>query len=79
MVFNIGTGAPTSVNELAQKMIEIFGLDLHPVYEEAKEDERVILHSYAHTTKAKEILHFVLKKAIGAGLIEIIVSMLIKK
>jgi hypothetical protein len=33
MVFNIGTGKPTRVNELAQKMTEIFGVDLQPLHE----------------------------------------------
>jgi UDP-glucose 4-epimerase len=74
MVFNIGTGAPTSVNELAQKMIEIFGLDLHPVYEE-KEDERVILHSYADMTKTKKYLQFAAKKNLETGLREMIALM----
>jgi len=79
MVFNMGTGRPTSVNELAQKMIEISGLDLQPVYEEGKEGKGVILHSYADMNKAKEILHFVPKKAIDAGLREIIGPMLLRK
>jgi UDP-glucose 4-epimerase len=79
LVFNIGTGIPTSINELAQKMIEIFGLDLHPCYEGRREDERVILHSYADMTKAKEILHFVPKKDIDEGLREIIGTTLVRK
>jgi len=79
MVFNIGTGAPTSVNELAQKMIEIFKLDLQPIYEEGREDKSVILHSYADMTRAKEILHFVPKKGIEAGLREMIGPMLVRK
>jgi UDP-glucose 4-epimerase len=75
-VFNIGTGIPTSINDLAQKMIELFGLDLQPIYEELSEDDRVILHSYADMTKAREILHFVPKKGIETGLREIIGPML---
>jgi UDP-glucose 4-epimerase len=78
-VFNVGTGIPTSINDLAQKMIELFGLDLQPIYEEVREDDRVILHSYADMTKAKEILHFVPKKAIAVGLREIIGSMLLRE
>jgi UDP-glucose 4-epimerase len=77
MVFNIGTGKPTSVNELAQKMTEIFGLVLQPIYEAGTEDGRVILHSYADMSKTKEILHFVPKKGIETGLREIITPMLI--
>lgn len=79
LVFNMGTGRPTSTNELAQKMIQIFGLDLQPIYEEGRDDKRVILHSYADMTKSKEILHFVAKKRIEIGLREIIEPLLMKK
>jgi len=79
MVFNIGTGKPTSVNQLAQKMTEIFGLDLQPIHEGGTEDGKVILHSYADMTKAKEILHFVAKKGIEAGLREMIGSILVRE
>jgi UDP-glucose 4-epimerase len=74
-VFNVGTGTPTSVNQLAQKMIAIFGLNLQPIYEDGEEGESGILHSYADMTKAKEILHFVPKKGIEAGLKEMIRAM----
>jgi UDP-glucose 4-epimerase len=39
LVFNIGTGTPISLIQLAQKMIYLFGLELQPIYEEGKEDE----------------------------------------
>jgi UDP-glucose 4-epimerase len=72
MVFNIGTGRPTSINYLAQKMLEIFDLDLQPIYEREKVDSGIILHSYADITRAKDILHFVPKKSIESGLKDII-------
>jgi UDP-glucose 4-epimerase len=72
MVFNIGTGRPTSINYLVQKMLEIFELNLQPIYEKEEVDSGVILHSYADITRAKEILHFVPKKSIEAGLKDII-------
>lgn len=75
-VFNIGTGGPTSIKEIAQKMIEIFGLDLQPIFEEEKQDSGAIMHSYADMTKSKEVLHFVAKKGIDKGLKEIIGPML---
>ncbi len=78
-VFNIGTGVPTSISELAQKMIDIFGLDLHPIYEEGGVDNGVILHSYADMTKACNILHFVPKKAIDVGLMEMIETIALRK
>jgi UDP-glucose 4-epimerase len=78
-VFNVGTGTPTSVTQLAQKMIAIFGLNLQPIYENGEEGESGILHSFADMTKAREILHFVPKKGIEAGLKEMIRAMLIRK
>jgi len=71
-VFNVGTGKPTSINELVQKMIEIFGLDLQPIYKEKKEAEKEILISYADITMAKKTLNFVAKKSIEKGLRELI-------
>ena len=79
MIFNIGTGIPTSMNELAKKMIELSGLDLVPLYDREKADSKVILHSYAEMTRAREILHFVPKKAIDKGLREMIDPMLSRK
>ena len=70
-VFNIGTGIPTSIKELAHKMISISGLDLSPVYVEGTQDGGVILQSYADITKAKSTLHFVANKNLETGLREI--------
>lgn len=79
MIFNIGTGIPTSMNQLAKKLIKIFGLDLEPIYDREKVENKVILHSYADVTKAEEILKFVPKTAINEGLREMIDSILIQK
>ncbi|HEY9492853.1 MAG TPA: NAD-dependent epimerase/dehydratase family protein [Nitrososphaeraceae archaeon] len=78
-VFNMGTGIPTSMKELAKKMIEIFGLDMNPIYDKERVDSKVILHSYADMTKSREILHFVPKKAIDEGLRNMIDPMLIRE
>jgi UDP-glucose 4-epimerase len=78
-VFNMGTGRPTTIKELAQKMIEIFGLDRQTIFEEEKQDSGAIKHSYADMTKSKEVLHFVAKKGMDAGLREIKEQMLIGK
>jgi UDP-glucose 4-epimerase len=75
LVFNIGTGTPISLIQLAQKMIYIFGLELQPIYEEGKEDVGIIRHSYANTDRSKELLHFVAKKDIEKGLKEIAARM----
>jgi UDP-glucose 4-epimerase len=79
IIFNTGTGIPTSMNDLAKKMIKISGLDLDPIYDREKIDSKVILHSYADMTKAREILHFVPKKAIDEGLREMIDPILTRK
>jgi UDP-glucose 4-epimerase len=71
-VFNIGTGNPTSIKDLALKMIEIFGLDLQPIYKETKEDDSEIKFSYADITRAKRHLGFVTKKGLEVGLREMI-------
>jgi UDP-glucose 4-epimerase len=73
-VFNIGTGIPTSIKELAKKMIGMFGLYVQPVHKDGK-DRRGILHSYADVNKAREVLHFTPKRGIEAGLKEMIRAM----
>jgi UDP-glucose 4-epimerase len=78
-VFNVGTGIPTSINELVKKMIEIFGLDLQPIYKERKEAEKEILASFADITRAKKTLNFVAKKSIEMGLRELIEPILLRK
>jgi len=67
-VYNIATGTPTSINELATKMISISGLDIKPIYLEENPDSGVILHSYADVTKAKNVLNFVAKTNLDTGL-----------
>ena len=70
-VFNLGTGRPTSIKELAHKMIRISNIDLQPIYMAAPENRNEAIHSYADTTKSKEILGFVAKKRVETGLREI--------
>ena len=71
-IFNVGTGKPTSVKEIAQKMIRMYSLDLVPIYVEETIENKGILHSYADMSKSRNILHFVAKKGIDNGLKEII-------
>lgn len=56
-VYNIGTGRPVSVNDLAASMIRIMGLNVTPIHRDPVDGE--ILHSYADTKKAKSELGFV--------------------
>jgi UDP-glucose 4-epimerase len=74
-VFNLGTGIPTTINQLAQKMIAIFGHDLEPIYKEPIVNDAGIMQSYADMSRTKEALHFVPKKGIEIGLREIIAPM----
>jgi nucleoside-diphosphate-sugar epimerase len=60
-------------------MISISGLKLDPIYEEENQDSRVILHSYANITNAKNALHFVPKKDFETGLREIIEPLHVSK
>jgi UDP-glucose 4-epimerase len=56
-VFNVGTGIPISIHDLAQRMIRIFGIDLKPIHYGAREGD--IKYIYADTTKSKSILKFI--------------------
>lgn len=71
-VFNIGTGKPTSINEIAQKMISILGLELEPEHVEETEENKGIMNSYADITKAKKLINFVAKKGIDEGLRDVL-------
>ena len=74
-VFNVGTGTPTSIKDLARKMIAISGLKVDPINKKGKQDNGVILHSYADMTKTKRALHFFARKDLEEGLKEIIEQM----
>jgi UDP-glucose 4-epimerase len=70
-VFNVGTGISTSINELAKKMLEIYGLDLKPIHmNETSLGE--VRYSYADTKLANSYLHFRAKQTLESGLKEII-------
>ena len=71
-IFNLGTGIPTSIKEVAQKMIEIYELDIQPIYKEEPKDMKYIMHSYADIERAKQFLAFVPKKGIEIGLTDLI-------
>jgi UDP-glucose 4-epimerase len=68
--FNIGTGNPITINELARRMIRIYGLNLKPEYytkgeeENPKHNFHEIKRSYADTRKSTNLLHFTAQKNI---------------
>jgi UDP-glucose 4-epimerase len=52
---NVGTGSPITINELAEKITRVFGLDnIEPIYQEAKKGD--ILFSLADTRRLRHIL-----------------------
>jgi UDP-glucose 4-epimerase len=75
--FNIGTGIPISINDLAQRMIRIFGIDLEPIYYEAKEGD--IKYIYADTKKSKSILKFIAIEEIESCLKQILKQSFLQK
>lgn len=75
-IFNVGSGRPVSIMELATQMIKIAGLDLEPVFHEAKEGD--ILHSHADTTKSAEVLHFIANEKLHAALERVMKPMLFR-
>jgi UDP-glucose 4-epimerase len=69
--FNVGTGSPVSINELAKKMVRIFGLDnIELIYREAKKGD--ILFSLADTRRLKHILKAEAKRNIDYELMKIV-------
>ena len=76
-VFNVGTGIPTSISDLAQQMITISGLNLEPVYELANKVE--IMNSYADITRSKNILKFIPKSHLESDLKDLMDSVTINK
>lgn len=69
-VFNVGTGRPVSINEVASGMLQAAGLDLQPVHAPKKDGD--IVHSYADIRKARDRLGFVAVRDIRSDLKEMI-------
>jgi UDP-glucose 4-epimerase len=67
-VYNIGTGKPIKIKDLARLMIKIFKLDLEPIFAEQKEGD--LMNSYADITKSKDELRFIANENINSGLKE---------
>jgi len=67
-VFNIGFGAPTSLNELAKYVLELAGLNLEILYDKPRFGD--IKGTFANISKAKKLLgykpHFSLKNGLSA-------------
>jgi UDP-glucose 4-epimerase len=65
-IFNIGSGKPTSINELAKTVLELAGLDLEIRYEKSRAGD--IKDSYADISKAKTLLGYEPKVSLRDGL-----------
>ena len=65
-VFNVGSGKPTSVNELAKTILDLAGLDLEICYESSRAGD--IKDSYADISKAQTCLGFEPKVSLRDGL-----------
>jgi UDP-glucose 4-epimerase len=75
--FNVGTGRPITINDLARRMIRIYGLHLDPIYnpedaeKNTKHDPQEIRHSYADTRKSTNLLKFTARADIDQELNEV--------
>ena len=75
-VFNVGTGKPVTINQLADLVLKIIGKEnLKPVYEKPKEGE--IKHSVADIVKAVNHLNYVPQYTLEEGLRRILASNLV--
>ena len=69
-LFNIGFGQATSVNELAETILETAKLDSQVLHEEPRLGE--IRHSYADISKAEKLLEYKPKVSLKDGLAELL-------
>ena len=65
-IFNIGTGNPTTIKELAETIIEVYGKKLVPEFAPAMKGD--IMESYSDITKAKKMLGYQPRYTLESGL-----------
>ena len=68
--FNIASGKPTRIIDLAHMVISLTGLNLQPIFTEPRKGD--IRHSYAKIDKAREVLKWEPKIDLKQGLKELI-------
>ena len=77
-VINVGSGVETSVNELADVLVELFGLyDVKPVYVEPKAGD--VRRSCADLGKAEKLLGYKPKTSLREGLTMLLRSLGVKR
>lgn len=64
--FNIGTGVPSSINELFSKLLRILNKNVRPIYKDERPGD--IEHSCADTSKAQKYLRFTSTVTLQEGL-----------
>jgi nucleoside-diphosphate-sugar epimerase len=69
-VINVGTGTPTTINELSEKVIRLYGMDIKPIHRDKIEGD--IEYSYADPGLAKKHLNFRAKDELEYGLREML-------
>jgi len=65
-VFNIGSGTPTYINDLAKTILQLTGVDLPICHEKARAGD--IKDSYADISKAHRLLNYKPKVSLRDGL-----------
>ena len=70
--FNIGSGIPTKIKDLAELVMNIVKLNRKPVYRKPRVGD--IKHSYADISKAENLIDFKPKVNLNEGLKELIES-----
>jgi len=65
-VLNVGSGKPTSINELAKILLDLSCKDLEIIHEKSRSGD--IKHSYADISKAQKLLHYEPKFLLAEGL-----------
>jgi len=71
-VFNVCTGKPVSINDLASLVREVLGKNLEVVHVEPRVGD--VLHSYGDPAKAKNVLGFEARTGFEKGLAEYVKS-----
>ncbi len=65
-VFQLGTGIPTSLNQLVTTLSEVTGVDITPNYQPKRDGE--ILHTYCDISRAKQTIDYSPQVTVKAGL-----------
>jgi UDP-glucose 4-epimerase len=76
-VFNIGSGTPTTINDLAKTILELTGVDLPICYEKPRAGD--IKDSYADISKAQKLLNYSPKVGLRDGLLGLLQAYSLKK